>query len=123
MLRLAFVALGAVALLGFPISGSLQSSAESRYTKVQWVRNGRPVGEVERALVGDAPRLAGTGPEGSVFIDRRYRDRSRPFGVDAGIYALARLGCLAALLTSIFGFFLHRKLERAVKIERGDVPL
>lgn len=123
MVRFAFLLLGAVAILGFPLSDALQSAAESRYPKVQWVENGRPLGDVERSLVQGLPTLRGNGPEGSVFVERRYRDRSRPFSLDAQIYGFARLGCLAALITSVAGFLLHRNLERLARIERGEAPL
>ena len=123
MLRYAFLVLGAIALLGFPLSGALQTAAEAKYPKVQWVENGKPVGEVERAMIEGLPTIKGTGPEGSTFVERRFRDRSRPFTLDAQIYAFARLGCLAALVTSVGGFFLHRNLERVARIERGEAPL
>lgn len=123
MLRWAFVALGVVALLGFLLTGALQTAAEARYPKVQWVVGNTPVGNVERARIDGLPRLKGQGPEESVFIDRRYRNRSQPFGIEARIFTLARLGCIGALLTSIAGFLTYRRFERSLRIERGETAL
>ncbi|RYG31226.1 hypothetical protein EON81_23380, partial [bacterium] len=104
MLRIAFVVLGLFAVAGFLLTGVLQTAAEARYPRVQWVVDAKPSGAVERATIEDLPTIAGTGPEGSTFVDRKYRSRSRPFAIEARVYLLARLGCLAALLTAIAGF-------------------
>ena len=115
--------LGIVGFACFLVTGVLQTSAESMYPRVQWVREGRPDGEIERARIDGLPTIPGTGPEGSVFVDRSLRPRSRPFSAQAGIYLLARLGCVGAVLTAVFGFFAHRRVERSLRIARGEPPL
>ena len=122
MLRAAFVLLGFVAILGFVLVGAFQTSAETRYPKVQWVTNDKPDGPVERARIDGLPRLKGTGPEGSAFVERKHRNRSVPFAIEQRVYALARFGCLAALVTSGLGFLLHRRFARIVAVERGEFP-